>query len=151
MWTIVLASRAIKRTSFERMLIHQPLIQDHDQRPSKMIPIDKKNFWHLTKPFNVTLIDNENFQFLSNDKINLQQTAWCVFKIRWLFYSPTLMLVVWFEIFQAFSLSFVSLPKIRQRHSLVHIYSFSSNSKHCPSTICYDLKYGSRKTGNASL
>lgn len=57
------------------MLIHQPYIQDHDQRPSKMIPLDKKNFWHLTKPFNVTLIDNENFQFLSNDKINLQQTT----------------------------------------------------------------------------
>jgi len=57
------------------MLIHQPYIQDHDQRPSKMIPLDKKNFWHLTKPFNVTLIDNENFQFLSNDRINLQQTT----------------------------------------------------------------------------
>jgi len=51
MWTIVLASRVIKRTSLERMLINQPYIQDHDQRPSKMIPLDKKKLLAFNKTF----------------------------------------------------------------------------------------------------
>lgn len=44
------------------------------------------------------------------------------------------------------------VAKNKTKTHLLHIYSFSSNPKHCPSTICYDLKYGStKKSDNASL
>jgi len=90
----------------------------------------------------------KNFSFCPMIKL-IYNKPHNVFKIIWLSCSPTLVLVVLFVILQAFSLIICFVAKNKTKTHLLHIYSFASNPKHCPNTICYDLKYGSRKIGNA--